>query len=225
MVIKIEERKYIKLISANIARVAGFDINYCVLIPDDRSPITYSERKTDIGKAINIFARFPAYVQMIWPRDFDKSGMPFKDFCLNIGPVNKILFVRALEKFIRIYERDDVYYLKDGTLNMYGNNTVIHTCKLSDNYIKLSPTIVTDMNNNVYEGASLFLNKEFINGDVTYSELLAIHDILKDVDMFEYTYLLLQAFKSGSDNLEVHNLAASIRAEQSKDIWENKVKG
>ena len=163
---------------------------------------------------------------MIWPRDFDKSGgMPFKDFCLNIGAVNKILFVRALEKFIRIYERDDVYYLKDGTLNMYGNNTVIHTCKLSDNYIKLSPTIVTDMNNNVYEGASLFLNKEFINGDVTYSELLAIHDILKDVDMFEYTYLLLQAFKSGSDNLEVHNLPASIRAEQTKDIWENKVKG
>ena len=187
------------------------------MIPDDRSPVNFYERKTTIGTAVSIYTRFPAYISIQWPRKFDQNGIPIKDFSLNIGPLNKSIFVRALEKFIQIYDRDDVYYLKDGKLNMYGNNQVVHTCKMSDNYVKMVPTIVTDMNENAYEGATLFLNKEIISGDLTYSELLALYDILKEADIFSYTYLLLSSLRSGDKSIEVHNIPSKLK--EKLDIW------
>lgn len=212
----IETKSYIKLLIAQVARIAGFDLNMCVLIPDDKVPIKVLSKPSYIGNSLTVTSRFPAFLHLLWPKNFEQNTMPIKDLTLTLNQLNKNIFVRELEKFIKVFERDDIYYLKDGQLNMYNNTQATHTCKLGDNYVKLSPSIVTDMNNNVYEGAVLYLNKEAISGELTYTELLGLYDVLKQADLFLYSQVMLNGIKKGED-IAVLNFQAE--AKKSIDIW------
>ena len=143
---------------------------------------------------MNVKRDYPVFMQVRFPSQYDKD-IPFKDLSLTLNQVNKSIFCRHLKKFLKIYDRDDLFYLDNGELKLYKNEESIMTFKVGERYVGLKPCIVADIKGNTYEGGRICLDKESIFGDLTFSELCALYDVIYNADLFLYSEMLLMSVK------------------------------
>lgn len=190
----ISEFTYLYSLSSSIAKIAGFKLTVGIIIPDDKNPVYIGTKRTDIGIAVNVNKDYPVFLQMRFPKQYDKD-IPFKELNLTLNQVNKSVFCRHLRKFLKMYDRDDIFYLENGELKLYKNEETQITFKVGEKYVSFKPVIVSDIKGNTYEGGRICLDRESIFGDLTFSELCAMYDVLYNADLFLYSEVLQASIK------------------------------
>lgn len=186
-------------ISSQIARINRFEVSIVVILPEDRQPVYITETIKNSKKYANVRMQYPAFIQLVWPREKDGSqnGYPFSDFVLNLSQYTKNVFTTEFHYFLESYDNDDMFYLEDGELKLYGdaNNKYNRLCKAGDKFVRFYPKVLVDTNGNLYEGGVLALEKEAIYAEFTFSELCALYEIIDRVDIWLYGRELLTAIQ------------------------------
>ena len=62
-----------------------------------------------------------------------------------------------------------------------------------------------NVNGTRFEAAKLYLNKETVEIDLTYDDLIALYDVINKSDLFIYTYLMLNSVKGKTFSLNVQS--------------------
>ena len=186
-------KKIVRSVTRTVFNLAGFDVAITVLVPRDRNPIKIYEQKGEEFDSVelSLYLDFPSFITITLPKNDMTKDIPYQK--LKFGPRWKKAFELFLGEFIKTFERDDIYYLEQGKLKMFMDlpADINKVFKIGENVIELRPTIVQDYGGNMYEGCRFILNKEGIEGELTYQELISLKDSLEAIDLFIYSQALL----------------------------------
>ena len=215
--------KRITSITRTLLNMYGFHLSITVLLPTDRNAITqvFHNNRNEPIQDISLYMTYPAFLTLQLPSEYGKGFDKEKRLIINAQ--FQLAFIEALEKFIEIFKRDDVFYLSGGKLCMYQLKPEhIITVKLKDSYVEFRPSIVEYMNM-VYEGGEITLNHIGNSGQLTYQELKLLHFYLKKADLFMYSQLLLNYMGKSNLLLSDAEKERSRHAQTKLDEMINKV--
>ena len=188
-------KKIVRSVTRTVFNLAGFDVAVTVLVPRDRNPIKIYEQKGEEFDSVelSLYLDFPSFITITLPKNDMTKDIPYQKLKFAFGPRWKKAFELFLGEFIKTFERDDIYYLEQGKLKMFMDlpTDINKVFKIGENVIELRPTIVQDYGGNMYEGCRFILNKEGIEGELTYQELISLKDSLEAIDLFIYSQALL----------------------------------
>ena len=188
-------KKIVRSVTRTVFNLAGFDVAVTVLVPRDKNPIKIYEQKGEEFDSVelSLYLDFPSFITITLPKNNMTKDIPYQKLKFAFGPRWKKAFELFLGEFIKTFERDDIYYLEQGKLKMFMDlpTDINKVFKIGENVIELRPTIVQDYGGNMYEGCRFILNKEGIEGELTYQELISLKDSLEAIDLFIYSQALL----------------------------------
>lgn len=105
-----------------------------------------------------------------------------------------IHFIRGLKKLINLFKNDIYYYNSEKKLCLgaLDDSYYIRLLNLGDNNIvEMYPVIIEDRDFVQYEGARIVFNDVENYVELSYDELISLEDIMKKIDLFTYSQLLI----------------------------------
>lgn len=206
-------------INKHILTVGGLSVDYLVLFnnPGDRRQSETRRiypgeiRNGDNNKYSRLYLQHTGMIKL----QCTKGTGDLKSDAVFITQKNVLRFCKGLKKIIKLFDRDDLFYIdENNNLSMYPNDHIISISHLGDNkHIKIIPDIVSDVNQNTYEGCRMYINKVSNIVYLTYDELCLLLYIIQKVDFFLYTQNLLiynELRKASVDKIDDSSIGKDI---------------
>lgn len=118
-------------------------------------------------------------------------------------------FISGVHKLIKLFDNDIYFYNSDKKLCLVAldSSYLIRLTNLGDNNIvEMYPVVIEDRDLVQYEGARLVFNNVNNFVELSYDELLSLSYLLKKIDLFTYSQLLINfiAMTNGKSFGNIH---------------------
>jgi hypothetical protein len=184
-------------VSRRICRIGGMILTLKILIPDDK-PVC-GKRVWDDKYEYEL--NLPAFLTLSLLLPFD--GFARKTVGnITLTEVGRIEFIALARKMVKVVQTEDIFYDDpDEGLSVYKNldangiSRFLVSGKVGKDYIALHPDVFIEEDNHIRtEGIRITIAKNNATIVVTYTDMLIMLEVLKDINISTLSQLLYMTF-------------------------------